>query len=405
MIRSSRTSYRFANFGKLNDLMIFQKEYRRVFGLFIDKLWEMEKLPQFLPIEVTKSFNTWLSARMLQCIGKQASGVVNGTRKKNNQREWRVRQLEKEGKTEAADRLSKVIEKNRPSKPNLGEVCPELDSRFITIDLNNDTTFDGWVTIQSIGNRMKIVLPFKKTKHINSLLENGNIKAGIRLTPKSFTFMFDVEDVEQKDSGNTIGIDIGQTTLLSCSDGISSSKNSHGHDLSTISDILSRKKKGSKGFRRTQEHRKNYINWSVNQLNLNNTKQINLEKIKDLKRGRVTSRKLSHWTYTLIRDKLESKCQEEGVLISYIDPTYTSQRCSCCGWVQKSNRNGKTFICKSCNHTEDADINASHNIALNLQPIPTGNKRTGANVKGYYWHEFGQEPIVPDVEKTKRNKI
>jgi hypothetical protein len=42
---------------------------------------------------------------------------------------------------------------------------------------------------------------------------------------------------------------------------------------------MTRKQKGSKSFKRTSNHRKNFINWSINQLNLDNIKEIGLERI------------------------------------------------------------------------------------------------------------------------------
>ena len=44
-----------------------------------------------------------------------------------------------------------------------------------------------------------------------------------------------------------------------------------------------------------------------------------------------------------------------------IPPAYTSQRCSRCGVICKSNRNGETYKC-ACGNTMDADINAAINI-------------------------------------------
>jgi len=119
--------------------------------------------------------------------------------------------------------------------------------------------------------------------------------------------------------------------------------------ISKIQDILSRKKKGSCGFRRAQEHRKNYINWSLNQLDFNNVKEIRLEKIVNIRKGKRNSRKLSHWTYTLIKRKLIGLSEDKGFIFVEQDNKFRSQRCSSCGFVHKSNRLAKTFKCKSTN--------------------------------------------------------
>ncbi|NYD78397.1 putative transposase [Arthrobacter cupressi] len=60
----------------------------------------------------------------------------------------------------------------------------------------------------------------------------------------------------------------------------------------------------------------------------------------------------------LIRAKAESAGRE----FVQVDPAYTSQTCSRCGYREKANRNGKAFLCLSCGHRDDADINAAVNI-------------------------------------------
>jgi transposase len=160
------------------------------------------------------------------------------------------------------------------------------------------------------------------------------------------------------------------------------------------------KKKGSKGFERCQAHRENYINWSINQLNLQNTRQVNLERMLNVNRGRRVGKVLARWTYRDIFGKLESFCEERGVLILRKDPAYTSQRCSKCGWTRKSNRKGSVFKCGQCGNTLDADLNASLNLALELPEISRKQRLKKINRRGFYWLSKGQESIVPAVQET-----
>jgi transposase len=164
---------------------------------------------------------------------------------------------------------------------------------------------------------------------------------------------------------------------------------------------MSRKKNGSKAFKRCQDHRKNYINWAVNQLDLTNVRQINTENIKYLNKGKRTSRVLGSWVYRDIFDKLSSFSFEQGVLDQKIGSTYTSQRCSVCGWTRKSNRKGKKFKCDQCGFHTDSDLNASLNLALSLIPISDQQRLKKANIKGFYWLSLGQAPIVPAVQETQ----
>ncbi|YCH10274.1 zinc ribbon domain-containing protein [Arthrobacter sp. alpha11c] len=45
-----------------------------------------------------------------------------------------------------------------------------------------------------------------------------------------------------------------------------------------------------------------------------------------------------------------------------VNPADTSQSCGECGHVDAANRKGKDFLCLSCGHHDDADINAAVNI-------------------------------------------
>ena len=400
MIRSSKVTIKFTNAGKRSQLSEFIDEYRRVVSLFVDLLWEEAKVPSLLPAEMTSKVSTWLSARVLQCAGKQSSGIVRGTREKQKRRLFTIEKLKSEGQLKHARKLQKVFDETKISKPNIQNVEPELDSRFVKVDMDNKTSFDGWVTLTSLGKKLKIQIPFKRSVHFNNMNAWGLLKEGLRISKKNITFMFEIPDTEKKGSGSVLGIDIGQLNVISCSNDHISKPNRHGHDLNTISTILSRRKKDSKGFGRAQSHRKNYVNWSINQLNFDGIKQINIEDIKHLRKNKKSSRKLSHWTYTVIFDKLEKSCEEQGVLVLKKNPTYTSQRCSVCGWTRKSNRKGKLFKCGKCGYTCDSDKNASLTLTLHLPEISRQKRLQQLNRKGFYWLVEGQEHIVPVVQKV-----
>jgi IS605 OrfB family transposase len=401
MIKSTTSTLKFSNFNKVNTLHQVIDEYRVVVSTFIDMLWDVEDIPSKLEHEHTSQIQSWLSARMIQAAGKQASGIVRGTKTKQKRRLFMINKFIDEGKFRKAKKLQKIYDTTKVTKPEINHVCPELDSRFVNINLEENTTsFDGWIHFSSIGNKISLNIPFNKSKHFNKMLERGKIKSGVRLSKKQITFMFDIEDSEPKEQGEILGIDIGQNNTLACSNGFISTKNNHNHDLNSITQKLCKCTKDSKGFKRASEHRKNYINWTINQLNLQNVKHVKLENIKNLRKGRKTNRRLSHWTYTDIFDKVESKCLELGVQVTRISPTYTSKRCSECGWTRRSNRKGGLFKCGHCGYTTDADLNASKNIRANLKPIHY-KKRQSLNIRtGFFWLEIGEEPVVPLVNKT-----
>jgi len=403
IIRSTSVSLKFSNTNKRLELFRFIEEYKKVVSITVDYLWEIEKIPPLLPKEITDiiSQQTWFSARAVQSACKQASGIVRGTRTKQKKRLKMIEKFKKDKMFKKARKLQKIYDKTKVSKPKIQNVCPELDERFLTIDLNNNTSFDGWVTLASMGNKLKLVLPFKKSKHFNEMLNNGVIKKGARISPDKITFNFVMNKPILKTQGIVLGVDIGVKDVCSLSNNTQFKKDIHGHTLETIQHKLSRKRKGSRSFKKAQKHRTNYIKWYLNQTNLSDVKILKMEDIKHLRRGRGSSRYLSHWTYTEIKSKLEDLALRSGVQIVKVSPTYTSQRCSKCGWTRKKNRNRKKFVCTSCGFAADADYNASINISLDLSGISKKERLLHKNKNGFYWNVTREEPIVSSVQKVE----
>ena len=59
---------------------------------------------------------------------------------------------------------------------------------------------------------------------------------------------------------------------------------------------------------------------------------------------------------------LAYKAEEAGRQVIRVDPRHTSQRCAECGTVDPGSHVGAVFHCRSCGHTDHADINAARNI-------------------------------------------
>ena len=64
-----------------------------------------------------------------------------------------------------------------------------------------------------------------------------------------------------------------------------------------------------------------------------------------------------------IENKFSSTSEELNTKITYVNPAYTSQECSRCGYIDKGNRKSQEeFKCKLCNLSLNADINGAKNI-------------------------------------------
>jgi len=398
IVRSSKHTVKFSNFNKQQQLKAFLKEYRRVASLVLDLLWDRPFHWQDKELNITKekydcptfistpnlNIETTLSARALKCCSTQVCGMIKSATEKPRKRQYMLAKLTEQGKT--VENLLRAIAKQKIVKPNTENIKAELNS--ICCDfIETDTNFNGFLQLKSIGKTYgKIRIPIAFHRHSNRLKSKGKLLNSFLVSAKTIDFRWELPKKPIKKQGLTLGADQGYKDLLTLSNGTVTPKtDSHGHSLETITKRLARKKKGGKAFAQTQQHRLNFTNWSVNQLNLTNTKEIRLEEIINITYKRRTSRLLSHWCNTLIRDKLKSKCEEEQVALTFIPSTYRSQRCSSCGWVQKSNRKRKQFKCKSCGCSLDSDLNAAQNLTLDLPRVSVGLRNQKLNLKGFYW--------------------
>lgn len=99
----------------------------------------------------------------------------------------------------------------------------------------------------------------------------------------------------------------------------------------------------------------------------NKCEYINLEK---LTKDGFGDSILRNWSYFELQKMIEYKAKSKGIEVRYIDPCFTSQKCSKCGYVDKENRETQEdFICKKCGFKLNADHNASINIARSKEFI------------------------------------
>ncbi|MEN6609260.1 MAG: RNA-guided endonuclease TnpB family protein [Methanoregulaceae archaeon] len=70
----------------------------------------------------------------------------------------------------------------------------------------------------------------------------------------------------------------------------------------------------------------------------------------------ITSR-----AFRKLQSLIESRAGKAGIPVVYVDPSFTSQKCSRCGSI--GTRHRKKFECPHCGYEEHADVNAAFNIA------------------------------------------
>jgi len=73
---------------------------------------------------------------------------------------------------------------------------------------------------------------------------------------------------------------------------------------------------------------------------------------------------LGSWSPSQLEKFIVYKAENKGKIVIKIDPKYTSQRCSRCGFVHRKNRCGLRFRCRKCGFELNADLIASRNIGV-----------------------------------------
>ena len=356
MIRRSQLSLKYMNQGKLASLDSFMVEAVRVVNIYIDLLWGTE-LTKFCSEKV----ETWLSARMQQCLSKQALEILKSQVKKAKERG-------KDGK------------KKPLVKPVFKKESITLDSRFFDVQ-DSEGCFDTWIRFTSLGNKLQVRVPTKKHEHFNEFIGGGwacNNSCRLRRVNGTFyvDLFFEKEAPPKKTEGKDLGFDSGYNQLLVDSEGTL-----HDKDLKSFYGVIEGKKKGSKGFQRALRHRDHLVHEVVRSIDLSEVKTVVVEALRNVKyktggrRKKEFNSKQQRWVYPKVLGALSSRCEREGIRYVEVPPFYTSQRCSLCGRVHGASRVGSLFSCTCCGMEMDADFNAAKNILYLGVIAPESEKR------------------------------
>ena len=208
------------------------------------------------------------------------------------------------------------------------------------------------------------------------------------------SILFDNGDMEIKPNTNNkmVGIDVGVSLVVSDSNGNKVKPLNLVKELSklrTRAQQLSRKKKGSNNRAKAKvkiakqnlhiaNMRKDFLHKLSKQYSENQTVVVEDLKIKNMtkatkgtvekpsksaKAKRGLNRSITQQSWGMFFELLEYKLKDNGGKLIKVDPRYTSQTCNRCGHISKENRVSQSkFVCTSCGHTANADVNASKNI-------------------------------------------
>ncbi|HDR7595251.1 TPA: transposase [Bacillus mycoides] len=257
---------------------------------------------------------------------------------------------------------------------------PKFKSKKNPVQSYTTKTVNG--NIEVLDNHIKLpklgIVRFAKSKEVTGTIK----RVTIRSSPSEryyISILAETEVLELAKTNSTVGIDVGLSKFATLSNGVQYDNpkffRTLEKKLADAQRILSRRKCGSSNwnkqrikvarmYERVTNCRTDYLQKISTEI-IKNHDVIGLEDLKvvNMTKNRNLAKAITEVSWYQFRTMLEYKAKWYGKQVILIDPKYTSQRCNHCGHTEKENRVSQAkFVCKSCNHTDNADVNASKNI-------------------------------------------
>ncbi|MBT1163010.1 zinc ribbon domain-containing protein, partial [Bifidobacterium sp. SO1] len=172
------------------------------------------------------------------------------------------------------------------------------------------------------------------------------------------------DTIKPRDTGETIGLDWGLNSLFATSDGrlyglkLYAWLKQRDDELTILTKELARSNipyKQSRRYRnlnrRIREYVKNETNRVLNIIADDTLQELVIEDL-DFRHGGLSKRMnriISRAGRATVRYKLQRLNQTHGIIITQVNPAYTSQECGSCGWTSEKNRPTQSqFHCECC---------------------------------------------------------
>lgn len=286
----------------------------------------------------------------------------------------------------------KSVFKKQSSKPEFKQFLA------IRYDARSFSFKENMVSLCSIKGRIKI--PIYIPKYYQQYLDWNVNSADLIYDCKHRMFLHIIvsRDIDANSifCGNrkTVGVDVGVNPIAVTSDKqffsnkISSTMKRYEHLRSVL------QAKGTKSAKRhlkklsgREKRFKANVNHVISKAiveRLNSGDIVVLEDIKHIRRGKKGKhwRWLHKWNFYQLRSFIEYKALRRGMSVVYVNPQYTSTRCSKCGAMNTKRVRG-WFHCLDCGYSLNSHLNASFNIReLGMSIVPSGSSCQPAYCSG-----------------------
>jgi len=275
---------------------------------------------------------------------------------------------------------------------------PHFTSRFASYDARTVTVNDDHCTLATIEGRVtaEFVLPDEQrdTPHSAYLFNDDYDLKGATLHYDEVEDCFylhvrtkptvENDDAEQGDAEHVsvLGVDLGITNIATTSTGRfwSGAELNHWHreyekrrsDLQQTGTRWAHENVQRVGRKQTGRFEQMLHTRSrtklVEEALENDCTHIVFEQLNGIRERLPYAKAVHKWAFHRLYEYVTYKAESEGLVVRQINPAYTSQRCSKCGFTHEDNRphnNGQDeFGCLKCGYDIHADYNAAKNIGL-----------------------------------------
>jgi IS605 OrfB family transposase len=349
-----------ANASKLQRLDELAAEHQRVVQTYCDwliaqQVREPDKYADIPEAELP----TTLSDRWQRCAWQQACGIVQS---------W--------------------YSNERTNPPVMKAFCVQGNANVIKLEPARAPTFDFWLKISTLDKGQPIEVPLRLYRRAKETLQKyPKLCTGVTFNKREgqwyATLVVEKPGKKPPATKQVVGVDIGMVSMAATSTG---------EQYGQVSDALAKrveqraaclarkqklnaclKRKGVAPVvlsdRKAEAFARNEIGRALNELveKIPPGSPVALERlqVQDMRfKSRRMNRHLRASQLGYLCDKLKFKLDEQGIRYRSVQPAYSSQECSRCGFVHENNRRSQAeFECMNCGYAENADVNAARNIA------------------------------------------
>jgi len=388
-----------ANPGKLDALDHLVVAYLALTQQYVTLFCEAETSPDKFAVLV---FETELSDRWQRVAMQQAAGIAKSWRtNRQNAYEAYLEDMadypEAKAKAEAESRPLDPQRKEPQwrawNTPILHVPSIQTNANVVVVEKSEDSIFDYWLRISTLDKGNPLRVPVKLAPYHKQALSGHMINTSTALHRRRgvwwLTLSFD-EDVplQTEPSAPRVGVDVGISNFITTSTGKHYGSFSGNLAKKHKRDREKRRRKAKlraclekKGVSKEQllstssttgqrlgRQVKQDINRAVNQMLADHPGARIIYEDLNVASMRFKARAMNSYLYASnlghIPEQLAWATAKRGMAAHTVKAAYSSQECSRCHYVDRSNRpDQKTFQCVICGHEDHADHNASVNLA------------------------------------------